>query len=93
MYFVYIMSNKTNSTLYVGVTNDLRRRITEHKNETLDGFTKKYHLHKLVYFEEYSEVNDAIARKKQLKGWVRAKKNWLIESQNPNWNDLSESFV
>ena len=93
MYFVYIMTNKTNSTLYVGVTNDLRRRITEHKNETLDGFTKKYHLHKLVYFEEYSEVNDAIARKKQLKGWVRAKKNWLIESQNPNWNDLSESFV
>ena len=81
------MTNKTNSTLYVGVTNDLRRRITEHKNETLDGFTKKYHLHKLVYFEEYSEVNDAIARKKQLKGWVRAKKNWLIESQNPNWND------
>ena len=87
MYFVYIMSNKTNSTLYVGVTNDLRRRITEHKNETLDGFTKKYHWHKLVYFEEYSEVNDAIARKKQLKGWVRAKKNWLIESQNPNWTD------
>lgn len=93
MYFVYIMTNKTNSTLYVGVTNDLRRRITEHKNETLDGFTKKYHLHKLVYFEEYSEVNDAIAREKQLKGWIRAKKNWLIESQNPNWNDLSESFV
>ena len=93
MYFVYIMTNKTNSTLYVGVTNDLRRRITEHKNETLDGFTKKYHLHKLVYFEEYSEVNDAIAREKQLKGWVRAKKNWLIESQNPNWEDWGDSLV
>ena len=93
MYFVYIMTNKTNSTLYVGVTNDLRRRLAEHKNGQLGGFTKQYHVHKLVYFEEYSEVNDAIAREKQLKGWVRAKKNWLVESQNPNWNDLSESFV
>jgi putative endonuclease len=59
----------------------------------LGGLTKQYHVHKFVYFEEYSEVNGAIAREKQLKGWVRAKKNWLIESQNPNWNDLSESFV
>ena len=93
MYFVYIMTNKSNRPLYVGVTNDLRRRISEHQNEKVDGFTKRYHLHKLVYFEEYSEVNDAIARKKQLKGWVRAKKNWLIENKNPNWEDLSKGFV
>ena len=78
--------------MYIGVTNDLRRRLYEHKNEQIEGFTKKYHVHKLVYFEEYSEVNDAIAREKQLKRWVRSKKNWLVETKNPNWDDWERGF-
>ena len=78
--------------MYVGVTNDLRRRLYEHKSELIEGFTKKYHVHKLVYFEEYSDVDDAIAREKQLKHWIRLKKNALIEAQNPNWDDLGEYF-
>ena len=79
--------------MYIGVTNDLQRRIYEHKKEQIEGFTKKYHIHKLVYYEEYSEINDAIAREKQLKCWTRAKKNWLVETKNPNWDDWSEGFV
>ena len=81
MYYVYILTNKTDMVMYIGVTNDLRRRLYEHKNEQIEGFTKKYHVHKLVYFEEYSEVNDAIAREKQLKQWIRAKQNWLVETK------------
>ena len=92
MYYVYILTNKTNSVMYIGVTNDLRRRLYEHKNEQLDGFTKKYHVHKLVYFEEYSEANDAIAREKQLKGWVRTKKNRIVEAKNPYWNDWGDNL-
>ncbi|MBQ8858697.1 MAG: GIY-YIG nuclease family protein [Clostridia bacterium] len=87
MYYVYILTNQTDTVMYIGVTNDLRRRLYEHKNEQIVGFTKRYHVHKLVYFEEYSEINDAIAREKQLKHWVRAKKNRLVETKNPNWND------
>ena len=79
--------------MYIGVTNNLKRRLQEHKNREVEGFTKKYHVDKLVYFEEYSEVNDAIAREKQLKHWIRAKKNWLVETKNPNWYDLSEGFL
>ena len=86
-YYVYILTSKENTALYVGVTNDLRRRLIEHKNELADGFTKRYHLHKLVYYEEYSEINDAISREKQLKGWSRRKKNALIEKRNPDWDD------
>lgn len=93
MYYVYILTNKTDTVMYIGVTNDLRRRLYEHKNEQIEGFTKKYHVHKLVYFEEYSEINDAIAREKQLKRWVRAKKNWLVETKNPNWDDWGEGFI
>ena len=78
--------------MYIGVTNDLRRRLYEHKTEQIEGFTKKNHVHKLVYFEEYSEVNDAIAREKQLKRWVRSKKNWLVKTKNPNWDDWGEGF-
>ena len=89
MYYIYILTNKTNSTIYIGITNNLRRRLYEHKNELIEGFSQKYHIHKLVYIEQYSEVNRAIAREKQLKRWVRIKKNRLIESQNPNWEDLS----
>ena len=72
------MSSPNDSTLYIGVTNDIERRVQEHKSGDIPGFTQKYNCTKLVYFEEYSEVNDAIAREKQLKRWVRAKKNWLV---------------
>lgn len=88
-YYVYILTNWNNRVIYVGVTNDLRRRLYEHKNEVADGFTKRYHIHKLVYFEETSDVHSAIAREKQIKGWTRAKKNALVETKNPEWNDLS----
>lgn len=93
MYYVYILSNSTNSVIYIGVTNNLQRRIKEHKSEQIEGFTKKYHIHKLVYFEEYSEVNDAIKREKQLKGWIRSKKNSLIATKNPKWEDWGENFI
>ena len=75
--------------LYIGVTNDLMRRLYEHKNELVEGFTSKYHIHKLVYYEEYKNVEDAILREKQLKHWRRSKKKILIEKINPFWEDLS----
>ena len=87
--WVYILANKTNSTVYIGVTNDLMRRLWEHRNDMIDGFTKTYHVHKLVYYECFSDVRDAIAREKQMKGWRRSKKNDLIESVNPAWADLA----
>ena len=90
-YYVYMMTNAS-KTLYIGVTNDLVKRVYEHKNKTVEGFTKKYNITKLVYFEETSDVNVAIEREKQIKGWLRSKKILLIESINPNWNDLSLSF-
>ena len=93
MYYVYILTNNFNTIMYIGVTNDLRRRLYEHKTEQIEGFTKKYHIHKLVYFEEYSDIDDAIEREKQLKRWVRRKKDFLVETQNPNWDDLGEYFV
>ena len=89
MYYVYILANKTNSTVYIGVTDDLMRRLQEHRNDLIDGFTKVYHVHKLVYYESFSDVRYAIAREKQLKGWRRARKNELIESKNPTWADLA----
>ena len=90
-YYVYILSNRQ-KTLYVGVTNNLVRRIYEHKNKLVEGFTKKYNLNKLIYFETYSEIKDAIKREKQLKNWHRDWKIKLIESINPNWDDLSNGF-
>lgn len=87
-YFVYIMTNNT-GTLYIGVTSDLEKRVNEHKIGVLPGFTKQYGLTYLVYFEETSDVFSAIAREKQLKGWVRRKKIALIQKQNPGWLDLS----
>ena len=87
-YYVYIITNKHNTVLYIGVTNDIVRRIYEHKNGLVDGFSKKYNLYKLVYAEEYNNINDAISREKQLKGWKRERKNKLIESINPNWIEL-----
>ena len=88
-YYVYILSNKSNKVLYIGVTNNLERRLYEHKNKIIKGFTSKYNLQKLVYFEEFNEANLAIAQEKQLKGWLREKKNALISSVNPDQRDLS----
>ncbi len=92
MYYVYILANKTNSVVYIGVTGDLMRRLWEHKNDALDGFTKRYHVHKLVYYECFAQVQEAIDREKQLKGWRRAKKNDLIESVNPTWEELAADW-
>ena len=88
-YFVYIMTNKS-GTLYTGVTNNLERRIYEHKHHLVKGFTNKYNIDKLVYFEETNDIHAAISREKQIKGWLRKKKIALIESMNPGWKDLSE---
>jgi putative endonuclease len=87
-YYVYIMTNKSR-TLYTGVTNNLERRVYEHKNKLVTGFASKYNITKLVYYEETSDVNTALAREKQIKGWLRSKKISLIESENPEWKDLS----
>ena len=87
-YYVYILTNQTNSTLYIGVTNNLSRRLYEHKHELVEGFSKKYKTHKLIYFEQTNDVDVAINREKQLKGWTRIKKEKLINAINPNWNDL-----
>ena len=88
MYYVYIITNKENKVLYTGVTNSLERRIYEHKNKIIKGFTSKYNVNKLVYFEETKDVNEAIAREKEIKGWRRSKKVALIESVNPAWNAI-----
>ncbi len=89
MYYVYILSNWNNKVIYIGVTNNLERRLYEHKNKLIDGFTKTYNINKLVYFEDTPDVEAAIEREKQLKKWRREKKNFLIESLNPEWKDLS----
>ena len=93
MYYVYLLTNQSGSTIYVGVTNDLQRRLAEHQNGEGGEFTARYHVNQLVYVEEFSDVNDAIACEKRLKRWTRAKKNALVESKNPNWVDLSEGFI
>ncbi|HKM40144.1 MAG TPA: GIY-YIG nuclease family protein [bacterium] len=92
MYYVYMMTNWNNKVLYTGITNDLERRVYEHKNKLVEGFTKKYNVTKLVYFTETSDVMAAIEREKQIKGWTRQKKNGLVESINPRWEDLSLTF-
>ncbi len=91
-YYVYLLTNWNNNVLYVGVTNDLNRRIYEHKNKLIDGFSKKYNLNKLVYVEETNDINAAIAREKEIKKWRREKKNKLVNQINPMWNDLSEGL-
>ncbi|SRR6266702_577905 len=88
-YFVYITSNESRM-LYVGVTNDLHKRIYQHKSKLIPGFTQKYNLCKLVHFEEFGDIRAAIAREKQLKGWLRSKKIALIVAKNPRWKDLAE---
>jgi putative endonuclease len=88
LFYVYILSNIRNTVLYTGVTNDIKRRIYEHKMGMNDGFTKKYHINKLVYFEVFEYIDLAIAREKQIKGYSREKKVKLIEAKNPEWNEL-----
>ena len=89
MYYVYILTNKSNKVLYIGVTNDLRRRLFEHKNELVKGFTQRYHVNKLVYYETHKSIKAAILREKRLKGLLRVRKNELIQAENPDWIDLS----
>lgn len=90
-YYVYIMTNHSR-TLYTGVTNDLQRRVLEHKRKQIPGFTQKYNITQLVYYEETPDVKTAIAREKQIKGWLRSKKIALIESLNSGWRDLSDEW-
>ena len=87
-YYVYILANRRNGTLYVGVTSDLIKRTCQHKDDLVAGFTKKYQVHNLVHYEQFQDVNEAIAREKQLKNWHRKWKLQLIEESNPNWKDL-----
>ena len=90
-YCVYILASRSR-VLYTGVTNDLARRVREHKQGLIPGFTQKYRVTRLVYFEEFGDIRDAIAREKQIKGWVRARKLALIEAHNPTWDDLAEHW-
>ena len=92
-YFVYILANKRNGTLYIGVTNNLVRRVYEHKNDLIEGFTKKYRIHHLVYYEMTNDVKSAIEREKRLKKWNRKWKLELIEKMNPQWRDLYDELV
>ncbi|MCK9443777.1 MAG: GIY-YIG nuclease family protein [Tissierellaceae bacterium] len=92
MYYVYMMANWNNKVLYTGITNNLERRVYEHKNKLVKGFTAKYNINKLVYFDFTDDAIVAISREKQIKGWSRQKKNELVENDNPEWKDLSLDF-
>ena len=92
-YYVYLLTNWNNEVMYVGMTNDLERRISEHKAKAVKGFTEKYNVNKLVYFEQTSEVNGAISREKEVKRWRREKKDALVKQVNPDWRDLSDDFL
>ena len=91
-YFVYILASKRNGTLYIGMTSDLTCRVGEHKSKEIEGFTKEYNVDKLVYYETYYYVNDAITREKQMKKWKRQWKIKLIEEENPDWDDLYDEL-
>ena len=91
-YFVYMLTNRWRNVLYTGVTNSLEKRVWQHKNKAVPGFTKKYNCDRLVYFESYGEIEQAIAREKQIKAWSRAKKDALIATLNPDWNDLASDW-
>ena len=88
-FYVYMMTNKSRVILYTGVTNSLEVRTWQHRQRAIDGFTKTYHVDRLVYYESYDDPRDAISREKEIKGWRRSKKNALIETSNPKWVDLS----
>jgi len=92
-YFVYILASKRNGTLYIGVTNNLLKRILEHKNDVVEGFTKRYGVHFLVYYEQTENILSALEREKQLKKWNRNWKIRLIEKKNPKWEDLYEKLI
>ena len=92
LYYVYILASRRNGTLYTGVTNDIGRRVWEHKSDLADGFTRKYGVHILVWYETHEDIDTAIAREKQIKGWNRAWKIRLIEKENSGWNDLYEKL-
>ena len=92
-YYVYIMASKKNGTLYIGVTNDLIRRVWEHKNDVVEGFTKKYGVHHLVWYQDTNDIDAAIQREKQIKKWNREWKINLIQKENPEWLDLYEEFT
>lgn len=92
LYYVYILASRRNGTLYTGVTNDIGRRDWEHKSDLADGFTRKYGVHILVWYETHEDIDTAIAREKQIKGWNRAWKIRLIEKENSGWNDLYEKL-
>ncbi len=91
-YYVYFITNWTGDVLYTGVTNNLERRIYEHKHKLIDGFSKKYELNKLVYYEVFGDIKMAISREKQIKNWSRGKKNERVNAMNPKWKDLSEGW-
>jgi len=90
-YYVYIMTNKS-GTLYTGLTNNIKERVFQHKNKLVEGFTKKYNINKLIYFETFGDIYSAIAREKTIKGWLRKKKVELIKTTNPDWEDLSQDW-
>jgi putative endonuclease len=92
-YYVYILASKKYGSLYIGVTSDLIKRVAEHKNDLVEGFTKRHHVHNLVYYEMSEDINSAIAREKQLKRWRRKWKIELIERQNPEWKDLYSDLL
>ena len=91
-YYIYFLTSGSNTVLYVGVTNNLKRRILEHKNRLVEGFSKRYRLEKLVYYETCADINSAISREKQIKKWLRRKKVELVQSDNPEWHDLYDSL-
>jgi len=91
-YYVYLVTSWNNKVLYIGVTNNLERRLYEHNNKLVKGFTEKYNVNKLVYFEQSSDIESAITREKEIKKWRREKKNDLVESVNKKWNDLSKQW-
>ena len=92
-YYVYIMASKRNGTLYIGVTDDLIKRVYQHKNDLIDGFTKKYGIHTLVYYESANDVDSAVQREKRLKKWNRIWKFRIIEQMNPEWRDLYDDLA
>jgi len=92
-YYIYILASKRNGTLYTGFTNDLLRRVSEHKSDVVKGFTKKYGVHRLVYFEQYDDYDAVLQREKQIKEWKRKWKVELIERTNPKWKDLFDELV
>ena len=91
-FFVYMMTNRSRVVLYTGITSSLERRVWQHQQAEIEGFTKRHNLNRPIFYESYDAPRDAIAREKQLKGWTRAKKNVLVETQNPRWADLSATL-